>query len=258
MACVPDRPATAPAGGAALVARGCRCGSQRTPAAARGRTDQSAATAATPAPPAALVAQARPIGRGASFQPPRERSGPRRVRAPARPARRRARRGVCRQPRGARAHRGSAHGQPRQFSAGRISSAGCYGEAGHARPDRGRACAPGSRPGSPPGIAPRIARIASGSPPTLADLFRAWGEPLSTRRLASFSATRRARVAVFVDGAAVARPAGARCRCPATFGDRARGRALRTAAHGHTRFRRARDGAVSSRQDDGASSSAAS
>jgi hypothetical protein len=34
----------------------------------------------------------------------------------------------------------------------------------------------------------------------LADLFRSWGEPLSSRRLASFQAPDGSQVAVFVDG----------------------------------------------------------
>jgi hypothetical protein len=42
--------------------------------------------------------------------------------------------------------------------------------------------------------------IRLGAHPMLADLFRAWGEPLSTRRLASFSASAGGRVVVFVNG----------------------------------------------------------
>ena len=42
--------------------------------------------------------------------------------------------------------------------------------------------------------------VRAGRHPVLADLFRAWGEPLSSRRLASFSASAGARVEVFVDG----------------------------------------------------------
>ena len=70
---------------------------------------------------------------------------------------------------------------PRGFSAGRISSARCYGELVTLDPTG-------------------LVLVRAGSRPVLADLFRAWGEPLSTRRLASFAASTGARVAVFVDG----------------------------------------------------------
>lgn len=42
--------------------------------------------------------------------------------------------------------------------------------------------------------------VRPGSRLTLADLFRAWGEPLSRTRLTSFAAPPGAQVAVFVDG----------------------------------------------------------
>jgi hypothetical protein len=45
-----------------------------------------------------------------------------------------------------------------------------------------------------------VVLVRPGSHPALPDLFRAWGEPQSTRRLASFSASSGARVAVFVNG----------------------------------------------------------
>ncbi len=70
---------------------------------------------------------------------------------------------------------------PRGFSAGRISSARCYGDLATLEPT---------------GVVlvhPR-ARLV------LYDLFRAWGQPLSRSRLASFKATAGTRVAVFVDG----------------------------------------------------------
>ena len=70
---------------------------------------------------------------------------------------------------------------PRSFSAGRISSARCYGELVTLDPTG-------------------LVLVRTGSRPLLADLFRAWGQPLSARRLASFSASKGARVAVFVDG----------------------------------------------------------
>ena len=55
--------------------------------------------------------------------------------------------------------------------------------------------------------------VRAGSHPVLADLFRAWGEPLSTRRLASFAAVTGARVAVFVNGRRWRGAAGQRAAC---------------------------------------------
>ena len=69
---------------------------------------------------------------------------------------------------------------PLAFSAGRISSAACYGELVTIDPTGLVLMRPGSRA-------------------TLAQLFRSWGQPLSTRRLASF-ASGPDGVAVFVDG----------------------------------------------------------
>jgi hypothetical protein len=42
--------------------------------------------------------------------------------------------------------------------------------------------------------------VRPGTRPTLAELFRSWGEPLSRARLTSFGAPAGSRVAVFVDG----------------------------------------------------------
>ena len=149
------------------------CGSGARPPAA-------VTSAAAPSPPPALVAEARPIGRGARFQPPANglvvglcdrRLGPRdgvhvEVFAANRvvliPA------GIGTRP-------------PRGFSAGRISSARCYGDLVTLDPTG-------------------LVLVRAGSHPVLADLFRAWGEPLSSRRLASFAASTGAGVVVFVDG----------------------------------------------------------
>jgi len=137
-------------------------------------------TATAPSPPPALVAQARPIGRGARFQPPA--TGP--VVGP------------CDRQLGPRvgvhvevfaANRvllvpaGIGTRPPRSLSAGRISSARCYGELVTLDPTG-------------------LVLVRPGSRPVLADLFRAWGQPLSTRRIASFSAPTGMRVAVFVNG----------------------------------------------------------
>jgi hypothetical protein len=149
------------------------CGSTTRPHAA-------ATTANAPAPPAALLAQARPIGRGARFQPPA--TGPVV--------------GACDRRLGSRvgvhvevfaANRvvlvpaGIGARPPRSVSAGRISSARCYGRLVTLDPTG-------------------LVLIRPGTHAVLADLFRAWGQPLSSRRLASFSASAGARVAVFVNG----------------------------------------------------------
>ena len=137
-------------------------------------------TTEAPPPPAALVAQARPIGRGPSFQPP--------ARGPVV--------GACERPLGPRngvhvevfaANRvvllpvGIGTKPPRSVAAGRISSARCYGDLVTLDPTG-------------------LVLVRRGTHLKVADVFRAWGEPLSTRRLASFSAPPGTRVAVFVDG----------------------------------------------------------
>lgn len=158
---------TAPAALAALALLGA-CGSN------------VRSTTQAPAPPAALVAQARPIGRGPSFQPP--------ARGPVV--------GACERALGRRngAHvevfaanrvvllpAGIGTRPPRSVAAGRISSARCYGELVTLDPTG-------------------LVLVRPGTHPTVADLFRAWGEPLSTRRVASFSTPAGTQVAVFVDG----------------------------------------------------------
>jgi hypothetical protein len=69
---------------------------------------------------------------------------------------------------------------PLSFSSGRISSAGCYGELLTLEPT-GWCWSLGARL-------------------LLEDLFRSWGQPLSARRLASFTAPKADRVRVYVDG----------------------------------------------------------
>lgn len=70
---------------------------------------------------------------------------------------------------------------PPTFSAGRIAGAGCYGDLVTLEPTGVVLLRPGSRH-------------------RLSSLFRAWGQPLSSHRLAGFSASAGGRVAVFVDG----------------------------------------------------------
>jgi hypothetical protein len=155
--------ATAGAGALAAVALG-GCG---------------ASTASGPperAIPAALVAQARPIGRGAAFHP----SARGRVR------------GSCHAPLGSRvgvhvelfaANRvvlvaaGIGVRGPVTRSGGRITGARCYGDLVTLEPTG-------------------VVLVRPRARLTLADLFGAWGRPLSARRLLSF----RGPVSVFVDG----------------------------------------------------------
>jgi hypothetical protein len=149
------------------------------------------ASATAPPPehaiPAALIAQARPIGRGAAFHPPaRGWAG--------------TGSGACRVPLGRRdgvhvelfaANRvvlvaaGIGVRGPVTRSGGRITGARCYGELVTLEPTGVVLARPGARL-------------------TLADLFHAWGRPLSSRRLLSFPG----RVAVFVDGRQRAGPPG--------------------------------------------------
>jgi hypothetical protein len=70
---------------------------------------------------------------------------------------------------------------PRRLSEGRISSAACYGELVTLDPTG-------------------LVLVRAGSRPVLADLFRAWGQALSIRRLDSFWASAGGSVSVFVDG----------------------------------------------------------
>ncbi len=150
---------------------------------------QTEPSVATPAPPAALVAEARPIGRGPRFQPA--------VSGPVL--------GTCTRRLGPRdgvhievfaANRvvliptGIGTRAPLQLSAGRITGARCYGELVTLDPTG-------------------VVLVRAGTHPVLADLFRSWGEPLSGRRLASFSASAGAAVAVFVDGRPWRGPPGA-------------------------------------------------
>jgi hypothetical protein len=144
-----------------------------------GRPPTAATVTALP-PPAALVAQARPIGRGSRFQPAA--SGPVV--------------GACDRGLGRRegvhvevfaANRvvlvpAGIGTRPRVgFSGGRISSAGCYGELVTLDPTG-------------------LVLVRLGSRLVLADLFRAWGQRLSSRRVGSFSVSAGAGVVVFVNG----------------------------------------------------------
>ncbi len=145
----------------------------------------------TPSIPAALVRQRRPLGRGPAFHPPA--SGP--VLGP------------CRRPLGRRngAHvevfaadrvlliaAGIGARRPLRYNEGRITGAGCFGKLVTLEPTG-------------------VVLSRPGASLTLADLFRSWGQPLSTHRIASFAATTGVRV--YVDGQRVrGAPGGVRLR----------------------------------------------
>lgn len=130
--------------------------------------------------PRKLLLRARPIGLGTRFHPP-----------PTGPVV-----GPCRWPLGQRfgAHvevfaanrvvlvpAGIGTLPPRSWSGGRVSSARCYGSLVTLDPTG-------------------VVYVRRGAKLPLSDLFRAWGQPLSGSRLASFSAAAGRSVVVFVDG----------------------------------------------------------
>ncbi|HWF52139.1 MAG TPA: hypothetical protein VG294_15975 [Solirubrobacteraceae bacterium] len=126
------------------------------------------------------MAEARPIGRGPGFQPP----APRSVLGPCRP-RLGARVGVHVELFAANrvvlVPAGIGTRAPRRFSAGRIARARCYGDLVTLEPTG-------------------VALVRPGARMLLSDLFRAWRQPLSASRLATFSAPGATRVVAFVDG----------------------------------------------------------
>jgi hypothetical protein len=152
------------------------CGSAVRPSSPAG----PAVAAAPAAIPAALAREARPIGHGAAFHPGAHGSVP----------------GACRRDLGRRlgvhvelfaADRvvlvaaGIGVRPPIRRAEGRIAGARCFGELVTLEPTGVVLLRPGARL-------------------TLADLFRAWNQPLSTHRLASFRAGPGRRVRIFVDG----------------------------------------------------------
>jgi hypothetical protein len=130
--------------------------------------------------PLALIRQARPIGHGARFHPPATGSVI----------------GACRRSLGPRlgvhvevfaANRvvlvaaGIGMRPPLRRSAGRISGARCYGALVTLEPTG-------------------VVLVRPGVTLTVSALFRAWGQPLSARRLVSFGTGGAAPVVAFVDG----------------------------------------------------------
>ncbi len=137
-------------------------------------------TPATAGLPAALVREARPIGRGVRFHPPA--TGPIAGRCASHLGPRvgvhvelfAANRVVIVAP-------GIGTRAPRTYSEGRIARARCYGALVTLEPTG-------------------VVLVRPHHRFVLSDLFRSWGQPLSSRRLASFSAPAGERVRVFVDG----------------------------------------------------------
>ena len=133
-----------------------------------------------PGIPRALLSQARPIGSGTRFHPPptgrliepcTPRLGPRsEVHVELFAANR-----VVLVPAGIGTR------PPLRHLSGRIAGAGCYGALVTLDPTG-------------------LVLVSSGRRLTLSDLFGSWGQPLSSRRLAGFTAPHGNRVAVFVDG----------------------------------------------------------
>jgi hypothetical protein len=158
---------------AAIVVTGCGSGAGPRSAAGRDHQRQSGI-------PAALAREARPIGRGARFDPPARGPVP----------------GACRPGLGPRV---GVHVElfaadrvvlvpaaigtrpPLRLAEGRISGARCYGALVTLEPTG-------------------VVLVRPGTRLNVADLFRAWGQPLSARRIASFTASGRRGVSVFVDG----------------------------------------------------------
>ncbi len=145
-----------------------------------GATSPAGATSASGTIPSALLREARPIGAGPSFHPP--------VRGPVI--------GRCRAGLGARrgvhvevfaADRvvliaaGIGVRGPIRFSAGRIAAARCYGAMVTVEPTG-------------------VVLVRPGARLTLGDLFRAWGQPLSTHRAGPFAARRGDPVRVYTSG----------------------------------------------------------
>jgi hypothetical protein len=152
--------------------------------AACGAAGPPARTTATASIPRALLSQARPIGTGPRFTLP-----------PHGPVT-----GSCARSLGPRvgvhvevfaANRvlllpaGIGLQRPWATLDGRVTSARCYGPVVTLDPTG-------------------LVLVRPGARLTLADLFRAWGEPLSRTRLTSFTAPAGTQVAVFVDGRAAA------------------------------------------------------
>ena len=136
--------------------------------------------ASTTGIPQQLLREARPIGAGPRFHPPP--TGP--ISGPCRPtigAHYVAHVEVFARNRVVIVPPGIGTRPPRTLSAGRITRARCYGDLVTLDPTG-------------------VVLVRAGRRPTLSELFRSWGQPLSITRLASFHASSGGRVAVFING----------------------------------------------------------
>jgi hypothetical protein len=150
---------------ASLISAGCGAGAGTPPAAGI---------------PSQLLSEARPIGQGTRFHPPAR--GP--VVGPCRP--RLGPRGgvhveVFAEDRVVIIAAGIGIRAPWRRSAGRITTAACFGDLATIEPTG-------------------VVLVRPGSRLVLRDLFRAWGQPLSSTRVAGFSAPPGRQVSVFVGG----------------------------------------------------------
>ena len=173
-----------------------------------GSGSASSSSVASAAIPPGLAREARPIGRGGQFHPAA--TGPVSAPAATRSGRAPARTSSCSPPTG-------SCWWPR--------ASGWWAGAPRGGPDRRRGLLRvlgGTL--EPTGVV----LIRPGVRLTVGDLFRSWGQPLSARRLASFTGA----VRVYVGGRRRPGPAGARVGAGAPRRDRARGWPPRAAPHG--------------------------
>jgi len=134
----------------------------------------------SPAIPSALISEARPIGAGPRFHPPA--TGP--VSGPCTPwlgPRDGVHVEVFAANRVLLLPAGIGTKPPRNLLDGRVTRAACYGQLVTLDPTG-------------------VVLVRPGARLTLGALFRSWGQPLGTTRLASFSAPAGTRVTVFVNG----------------------------------------------------------
>jgi len=168
---------------AALLVGVTACGHARpdaSPPASAAAPSPARSAPSSPAIPSALISEARPIGTGPRFQPPA--TGP--VSGPCTPAlgpRDGVHVEVFAANRVLLLPAGIGTRPPRNLLDGRVTQAACYGQLVTL---------------DPTGVV--LAR--PGAQLTLGALFRSWGQPLSTTRLASFGAPAGTRVTVFVNG----------------------------------------------------------
>lgn len=130
--------------------------------------------------PRALLAQARPIGSGARFHPPP--SGPMVGRCTAHlGSRNKVHLEVFAANRVVIVPAGIGVRSPRTSPSSRVVYARCYGPLVTLEPTG-------------------VVLARAGLRATISEVFRAWGKPLSSRRVASFTAHAHGKVKVFVDG----------------------------------------------------------